>query len=394
MKYRSVKCLLTVSAFALSTASVGHAADAQKVSEALAAAFSGYGLTLKTSSVEASGENIVLKGVSFAPTQGGGEASPPIDVTLESVTEDDAAYTVGLIAAPAGSYPVKDGTWEFGGANMKGLRISKPGSTDAMSGSMLYETMEVLPSKFVGAGGVGEFVSTNGMKSTMSPYTAGQALDMTMTGDFAVNVGAIAKDDANAMGMISALGLNQMAGTINVKGGWNPTDGKLEISEESFDIANVGKLDFKLSLSGYTADFVRATQQLIKDSGGKTDGENGMKMMGLMQQLTFNSMSLRFDDAGITSKALDLAAAQTGQPRDALVMQAKGMAPMMVMQLQDGDLTAAVSTAVSSYLDNPKNLEIKLAPPAPVPFSVLTATGMSAPQALVKQLGLSITANQ
>jgi hypothetical protein len=395
MMLRKTLYASSVSAFAIFTPLHAAAADAQKVKEALEAAFANYGLSMKAASVEAAGDNIVIKGLQVSTPQAtAGDISPPIDVTLESVTETETAFTISQIAAPEGTYPVKDGTWEFGGASIKGLRLTKPGGADPMQGVMLYESMEMQPTRFVAPGGGGDLIRLGLMKVAMSPYTSGQPLNFEMGGDFFVNAIAAAKDDAEAKAVLGLLGMNEVNGKIKATGGWNPADGKIEITEESFDIANVGRLDMKFSFSGYTADFAKSLQELARTNAGQSDAANGMKMMGMLQQLTFNSMSLRFDDAGITSKLLDLASQRMGQPKDAIITQAKGAAPMMVMQLQDADLTMAVSNAVTAYLDNPKSFEIKLAPEAPMPFSLITATGMSTPQALVKQLGLKISANQ
>jgi hypothetical protein len=105
-------------------------------------------------------------------------------------------------------------------------------------------------------------------------------------------------------------------------------------------------------------------------------------------------MSLRFDDASIATKALDLMSKRMGQPKDALIAQAKGMAPILFMQLQDPEFSSVATKALSDFLDNPKSLEIKMAPGAPVPVAQIIASGMAAPATLVKQLGLTVVANQ
>jgi hypothetical protein len=113
-----------------------------------------------------------------------------------------------------------------------------------------------------------------------------------------------------------------------------------------------------------------------------------------MQQLTFNTLSIRFDDSSFTGKIFDYAAKQQNKPREDLVNQVKGMVPVLAMQLQDAELAQKAAGAVSAYLDAPKNIEVKAAPPAPVSFAILAATGSMNPMALVKQLNLSVTANQ
>jgi hypothetical protein len=397
MYFRKLLQVSAVSSFALFSAGAQAAPDAQKVSDALTAAFAGYGMDFKASAAEADGENIILKGLTIKmPKQpdGAEPKSQPIDVTLQNVTEDDANYIIGQVSAPAASYPVTDGTWEFGGASLNGARIAKDPNAAGTIAAMLYDSVEMQPTKFVSSTGAGELINIGLLKATMSPYAEGQPMTFDMTGDFSVNAKALSKDNPQAGPVLDQLGLNDVKTNIIAKGSWDPKSGLLDVTQETFDIVNVGKFDFKFALSGYTPEFIKAVQQMTKDSSGASSEEQGMKMMGMMQQLTFNSAAIRFDDAGITTKLLDMAATMSGQPRDAIIMQAKGMAPMVAMQLGDAAVTQQLSEAVNVYLDNPKSLEIKLAPSAPVPFSLITATGMSTPQALVQQLGMSISANQ
>ena len=87
----------------------------------------------------------------------------------------------------------------------------------------------------------------------------------------------------------------------------------------------------------------------------------GLAMMGLLQQLTFNSASIRFDDATITKRVLDYIGWQQGVSGDQLAQSLKGMVPMMMAQLNVPELQNQVSTAVNSYLDAPKSLTISAA---------------------------------
>ena len=80
----------------------------------------------------------------------------------------------------------------------------------------------------------------------------------------------------------------------------------------------------------------------------------GLSMMGLIQQLTFNSASIRFDDAAITKRVLDYVSSQQGISGDQLALSLKGMVPLMMAQLDVPELQNQVSTAVNSYLDAPE----------------------------------------
>ena len=66
----------------------------------------------------------------------------------------------------------------------------------------------------------------------------------------------------------------------------------------------------------------------------------------------------------------------------------------MAAQLGNAEFAQALGTAVSAYLDSPKNIEIKAAPAKPVPFAIIAAGGMADPKSLIKTLGVTVNANQ
>jgi hypothetical protein len=383
----------SISVLALSFASPAFAAvDAQKFMVNLSAKLASYGMSATAESAESQGEDIVVKGLKIGPTSG---ADPIIvaELKLEGVTEKDGGYVIAQIAAPAAQYPVTDGSWDFGGAAVKNLSIPAVDSSDAMGGVILYESISMNPSKFVTSKGE-EFIRVGSLEAVTSPYAAGQPMTFSMKPfDMYLNPAAAGKSDPKSQEIMTSLGLAEINAKIAAQGSWNPTDGKLTISE-SFDVQSAGKLNFKFDISGYTPALLKQMQDLAKQNAGKTDASNGMAMMGLMQQLTLNSAALRFDDASLTGKLLDLASKQMGQPKEAIVNQYKGMLPMMAAQLQDPEFVTMLSSAANAYLDNPKNIEIRTEPAAPVPFAQIMATGMAQPQALIKTLGVQVIANQ
>lgn len=119
----------------------------------------------------------------------------------------------------------------------------------------------------------------------------------------------------------------------------------------------------------------------------------GLAMLGLMQQLTFNSASIRFDDASITKKALDYAGSQQGVTGEQLAQSLKAMVPIMMAQLNIPELQNQVSAAVNAYLDAPKSLTISAEPEKPVPFPMIMGAAMGAPNTIPSVLGVKVTAN-
>ncbi len=385
--------LFAVSALAIIFSSSDQAEiDAQKVLDAVKTQFGNQGINVTASGAELQGANVVVKGTAI--TFAGASTKDPIaigDVVLENVAEKGEGYIIGQIAAPAYKQEKDGSVLTFNGASVRNVSIAGPNETDPVKKFVLYEGFDVQPLSVTVAGK--EVFRSGGLKVTMAPYETGSplAFDVVMP-DIYGNLAAI--PDPQAAQIFAGLGYSEINGQVTAKGSWNPVDGRLTLSEESFDFKDIGKLNFTLDLSGYTTDFVKGLQDFNKQMEGKSDAEKGMGMMGLAQTLNFHSVTLRFDDASLTGRILDFASKQSGQPKEQLVMQAKGMVPFITMQLQDAEFTTAVTAAVSAFLDNPKSLEIKAAPAAAVPFSALAATGMSNPAGLLKQLGVTVVANQ
>jgi hypothetical protein len=281
--------------------------------------------------------------------------------------------------------------FEFNGASINNVRLAGPDETDPVKQLLLYESIEVGPIKVVS--GDAEVFRMDGMKATMSPYKPGEALtfDASATGLY----GDLTKiPDPKSQEVIKALGYTEVNGTITSKGSWNPTDGRMIITEGAYDIKDVGRLNMTADISGYTPALVKSLQEMNKNMAGQDESAKGLAMLGMLQQLNFISMSVRFDDASITNRLLDYAAKQQGQDKAAMVNQSKAIIPFALAQLKDPDFAAKVTAAASAYLDAPKSLEIKAAPEAPVPFALLMATGSTTPEALIKQLNVTVTANE
>jgi hypothetical protein len=174
--------------------------------------------------------------------------------------------------------------------------------------------------------------------------------------------------------------------------------GTLAIEEYAFDFANVGRLDMALSLSGYTLDFIRSANETARAMEANPNKEEAaqaanLAMLGLMQRLTFNSAMIRFEDAGITEKALDVAGKQQNTSGDQMAQMIKAMTPMILAQYNIPELQNALSQAVNTYLDRPGSLTITAQPQNPVPFPMILGAGMGAPNTLPAVLGVTVKAN-
>ena len=87
-------------------------------------------------------------------------------------------------------------------------------------------------------------------------------------------------------------------------------------------------------LGGYTPDFIKSMQdmqkQMAAQPAGADNSAQGMAMLGLMQQLTFNRASIRFDDDSLTKQGAGLSSRkQQGQKPEDIANQAKAIVPFL-----------------------------------------------------------------
>jgi hypothetical protein len=105
------------------------------------------------------------------------------------------------------------------------------------------------------------------------------------------------------------------------------------------------------------------------------------------------SLSIRFDNAGVVERALDMQAKMMGASREDIVAQLNGALPFMLNAINNPAFQEKVAKAGQAFLSDPKSLTITLNPAQPVPFKDITDNAMSAPQTLPDMLGIDVTAN-
>ncbi len=393
---RTSRLLLAGAAFA-TLSGPAWALDGQDLLKKINAAYAAGSGAISAESVEVNGSAVTLKGSKFTTT-GPQEKSIPLgDLTLKGVSEEDGgAYYIERI-----DFPAVDFTEEKTRISVKDLYLAGvhvPGSTDGndLKSMMLYDEAHSGPID----------VSVDGKPV----FTMAEASATTTVGDdekslsFEGGVSGLKADlsvveDAKSKETIDALNLQNLEGDVSFSGSWELESGTIDIEEYSFDFANIGRLNLAFSLSGYTMDLVKQLQETARTMQGQENNEQaqqaaGLAMLGLMQQMSFVSAEISFEDDGITKRGLDFAGKEQGTTGDQMAQMVKAMVPMMLAQAKLGALQNEVSTAVNTYLDDPQNLTISAAPEKPVPFPMIMGAGMGAPETIPQLLGVSVSANE
>jgi hypothetical protein len=391
---KKLACTALFLALPLSTAG---AFEANAVADRFKAALAGQGTEITWSNLTDNGSQIVLQDtkIKFPGVEAPTDAALIGDVTLDGVADENGGYKIGKVTLPAYRSTIEGLDIDMSGAEVSGLTLPAEGTTDPLASLVMYEKATVA-SVSVRQGGKDLF-SLNDLHFDITPPKDGAPLEFTGAAEkFTANLASA--DDPKATEVLRAMGYSTLDGKFEMAGSWQPSDGKMNLSQFDLSVGNAGKFGITLDLGGYTPDLAKALQDMQKKMAEQPQGGDksaqGLAMLGLMQQLTFHGATIRFDDASLTGKVLEYLAGQQGVKPSDVANQAKAIVPFMLTQLNNPELMQSATQAVTKYLDNPQSIEIKAAPASPVPFALVMAGAMSAPQDLTKTLGVTVTANE
>ncbi|SSC68224.1 hypothetical protein [Ciceribacter selenitireducens] len=372
------------------------ALDGQDLLAKINAAYAAGSGVLKAESIEINGNDVVLKGTTFTAT-GPQEKSIALgNLTLQDVTEaDGGAYHIDRIEFPEVNVTEDNSSFNVKDLYLAGVRV--PGSTtgDDLDAMMMYDeahsgSVEV---KVDGK----QIVSVQESSITTGVSEDGSSLSFEggLTG-LTVDLSTLEPKTKEA---VEALGIPVIEGDISASGSWEPSSGTIDLEDYTLDFANIGSLSMSFALTGYTMDLVKQLQETARTMQADANSEQaqqaaGIAMFGLMQQMSFQSAQISFEDAGITERGLDYAGKQQGSNGEQMAQMVKGMLPILLAQAKLGALQNQVSEAVNAFIDDPKNITITAEPEKEVPFPMILGAAMGAPESLPTLLGVSVTANE
>jgi hypothetical protein len=171
----------------------------------------------------------------------------------------------------------------------------------------------------------------------------------------------------------------------------------MNLSEMSLNLDGLGSIKFSMDMAGYTPDLLDTLAASSKEiaatpAGSTQDAASTALAMSLAQKITVSGASLRYDDASLAGKLLDYFAKKQNITREQLVAGLKVMMPAMMAQAGSPDLIAKVTAALNTFLDDPKSLEVRVAPSKPLGFADFAAASAD-PTGVPALLGLTVTAN-
>lgn len=364
------------------------------VADRLKAALAAQGVDISWTGVTGDASSMVLQGVALKPAAEK-EALKIGDIKLEGVTEANGGYEIETVSTSAFQHSENGVTLDLSAFIIHDMTVPADGATGPLGSMMMYESAE-LDNMTVKVADKTAF-SMDGLAIEITPPADGKAMAFSGTTE-KFNADLTLVEDPKSKEVINALGYQNITGNLAMEGTWQPADGKMELSKYDISVENAGTFGMTFGFGGYTLDVIKSLQEMQKKMAAQPEGADnsaqGMAMLGVLQQLSFNSASIRFDDDSLTNKVLDYVGKQQGMSGKDVANQAKAVVPFGMAQLNNPELTAQVSAAVGKYLDHPQSIEILAEPPAAVPFALIMAGAMSNPADLTKTLGVTVKANE
>jgi len=391
---RSLAKLVLASAVSAIALSAAQAVEAEQVASRFKELLAGQGATVSWTSMDSNGADVVLRGVTAK------DAMSPETITLGDISLDgieeapNGDYIVETLSMPKYETVSEGATITMEGLSIAGAVLPSPTSTDVVSQTGFFDSLDVDAVNVVKDGK--QLFHMTGLNYEIEKGDDGKSYSFTGSAD-AFTADLTAAGDPQTVGIVTALGLAKPKGTFEMAGDWSLASGDFSLGQMDFTIEDAGTLGISFDISGYTADFLKAMRDVQKSMTTATEEQKqaaGMAAMGLLQQLTFAGATIRYDDNELAGRALDMAAGMQNMKRADMSKMAQMMLPMAMGQYVTPEFAAAVSAEVAKFIDDPKSLEIKAEPAAPVPFMMVGMSAMTAPQGIPAQLGLTVTANE
>ncbi|WP_323013868.1 hypothetical protein [Devosia sp.] len=395
-----------------STALIGQALalDAQAFVDRVAKVYEKAGYELSFGPARMDGDSIVVDGVTVAIA---GVAEEPVkfdtEITFSGVSEAaDGSYRAASVTIPDIDTTVED---EEEGATIgvtvsdiraDGLYLPAP---DALTPVAMMQTAAAMSSGPVSItrNGVEIFsIESTRFAAEFAPDQTSAALESVDTvfamNGISVDLTTMSEEDPDTAAVIEQLGLLTVNGAITQKASWTLSDGRVVVDEFLFDFDEVGALNFTSEFTGFTPallEQLEALQQQAMAAGEMSDEQQQalmMSSMAAMQGVNIVKASVRYDDASLASNLLDFFASESGASRADFVAGIKAMLPSILAETGVPALADLAVPALSAFLDDPRSIELKVAPPSPVSLLVMMAAAAN-PAGLITALGLSLEAN-
>jgi len=354
-----------------------HAADADQVAKALVAAFEANGKAQASyASAAADGDEVTIK--EFKVTGDGDTMTVPEVVINGAEPRDKGGFTAKSMTVDGGTIETTEPStikWET--AEITDATVPSPAEIKAKSHNMSPFGKVTVGKIDISGGGLAAPIDIDDVDATV-----------TVDGDgtpnsFATNVNGIKvppalMNDPQQTAILTALGYTDGFNvSITLDGSYEHATNTVTLRSFTIEAADVGKLAIDGKVSGVPLS-----------SLGDSSAASEIKTKGKLE-----SFHIRFDNAGVVEKVLDMQAQQAGMKRADIVSQFTGALPLLLNFIGNEAFQGKIATAVTTFLNDPKSITLTAAPSAPVGFDAISKAVGDAPQTVPDLVGADITAN-
>ena len=184
-------------------------------------------------------------------------------------------------------------------------------------------------------------------------------------------------DQPEQQAMLEAMGYDRLSVDLTLDVAYDGETETVDVRGLTIGADDVGQL----SLSGRVADLA-----LDKLQGGDA-------LEALLESPAVELIEIRFDNAGIVERAMEMQAQEEGLSVADFRSQSLAELSMMLSMIGNPAFEEQVAASVGAFMEAPRSLRIAARPSAPVKFMQLFGVAMAAPQSIPDVLGIEITAN-
>ncbi|AXS40644.1 hypothetical protein D1F64_11955 [Breoghania sp. L-A4] len=348
---------------------------------------SGGAQDLSVGSVEQTGETVVINMLAATMRQRGEEMSLEAEAIAFTDASVDATGRIKAGAMAARNVSMKTDTATFFAArtaatNVILVRPRDMGAVAAPIDAIGYESLDItdvrVSTEDEGTVPIARIFSTL-ERSGKAPPTKGT---FQIEG---IELDPAQLDDEQAKKTLAELGYDMLNLSMKASFEWDVLNSRAIL--ENFEISGdaIGTLSLSASFGGVTPDVVAKLKQQ-----SHADGE----LMALAQQITVESIDLRFDNDTIVERVLDRQAEEANMERAAFVERLNSSLPRILTLLQNPPFQEKIAAALGTFLSAPESLQITANPAQALTVGSIAGTAMMAPMAVPLLLGLDIKANE
>ncbi|RDE10041.1 hypothetical protein [Pelagibacterium lacus] len=406
---KNVTRLMLLSAALLGgTSTAALALEADQFADRLVETARIMGLSFAYDAATADGDTITISDFTIL-LPGEDPIEVPGDLVFEGVVETaDGGYTAARATIADVDYTDEDEGFSVSLVDIAVEGIELPAQVSVANamqiGMSLYDRMVAGPLAVTDPDG-NEVFTVALMESAVSESAA----DGGITSSYDVSgirVDLSSLEEPEARKALEALGMEVFTGSMGGSGTWWPDTGVVSLDDMSFVADDLASFSMAFALEGYTEELYTEMMKInlkmaeMTEAGEELSDEQVMamsqSMLASMEDVKLASGSLRYDDASLFMKVLEIIGAEQGVDADTFKAGLQFMVPMALAEVEDQAFKTMVTNAVNTFIADPQNFTISVAPDEPVAFSTFEERAdeiESDPFVLVDLLNVQITAN-